>query len=402
MKSLSALTHWLESRWVNPAYGGWLLLAIAIFFFGAGTNTLAGWLYVLSGVILALLAVNAVMAVRALQGIEIQRGAIEPVTAGEPLSLVLTLHNRTQQPKALLQIVDHLPFVLSKPLKTVVPVLPAAGQWQWQVDQPTQRRGVYQWQRLELRTAAPLGLLWRRRERELQARAMVYPEILPLTTCPIVDEMGSTPQPLYRSRDRNSIAASEGMTRSLRPYRWGDSTRMIHWRTSARTGNLQIRELETFTGGPEIVIALDSESRWSERAFEQAVIAAASLFYYASQRGYRVSLWTAGSGLIHGLTSTLETLAAIEAEEQPREIGLQPLQGSCLWLSNSWNSTSRLSNCSRAILWDDCSKSPQIPSAHSPLGNSALPIPQESMGVLGLVINPEQNLLSQLEAPSKR
>lgn len=397
MNPLSALTHWLESRWVNPAYAGWLLLAIAIFFFGAATNTLSGWLFVLCGVILALLAVNAVLAVRTLQGIEIQRLPIAPVTAGEPLTLGLILHNRTQQPKSLLQVIDHLPFVLSDPIKTVVPLLPASGQWQLGVQQPTQRRGIYRWQTLELRTAAPLGLLWCRRGRELSAKAMVYPQILPLTTCPILDEMGTTQQPLYRSRDRNSIAASEGMTRSLRPYRWGDSTRMIHWRTSARTGNLQIRELETFTGGPEIVIALDSESRWSEPAFEQAVVAAASLFHYACQRGYTVSLWTAGSGLTQGLTPTLEVLAAIAAEERPAESGLQRPQASCLWLSNSSQLASGLSASSRCLLWKDPIASTSFPQGLKMSGEQSLAVAHARMPSLGLMIDLDQDLLHQLQ-----
>jgi len=38
--------------------------------------------------------------------------------------------------------------------------------------------------------------------------------------------------------------ASQGLTRNLRQYRQGDSTRLIHWKTSARLGELQIRELE--------------------------------------------------------------------------------------------------------------------------------------------------------------
>jgi len=48
---------------------------------------------------------------------------------------------------------------------------------------------------------------------------------------------------------------TEGLTRSLRPYRLGDPTRLIHWRTSARYGELRVRELEVMTGGKKLLSA---------------------------------------------------------------------------------------------------------------------------------------------------
>jgi uncharacterized protein (DUF58 family) len=55
--------------------------------------------------------------------------------------------------------------------------------------------------------------------------------------------------------------ATEGITRSLRPYRWGDPTRLIHWRTSARYGELRVRELEKVTTDQEVLIGLDTMAR---------------------------------------------------------------------------------------------------------------------------------------------
>ena len=34
---------WLETHWATPAYGGWVLIGIGLSFFGAATNTMAGW-----------------------------------------------------------------------------------------------------------------------------------------------------------------------------------------------------------------------------------------------------------------------------------------------------------------------------------------------------------------------
>ncbi|MHC5828061.1 MAG: DUF58 domain-containing protein, partial [Nostoc sp.] len=49
MKILKPITNWLETRACAPTYGGWVLAATAICFFGAGINTMAGWLYAISG-----------------------------------------------------------------------------------------------------------------------------------------------------------------------------------------------------------------------------------------------------------------------------------------------------------------------------------------------------------------
>jgi uncharacterized protein (DUF58 family) len=45
-------------------------------------------------------------------------------------------------------------------------------------------------------------------------------------------------------RQRRRIAPAEGDVRGIRPYRDGDSPRMVHWKTSARRGSLQVREYD--------------------------------------------------------------------------------------------------------------------------------------------------------------
>ncbi|HEY9813395.1 MAG TPA: DUF58 domain-containing protein, partial [Candidatus Sericytochromatia bacterium] len=64
MGVINRITSWLETHWAAPADAGWLLLGIAICFFAAATNTMAGWLYVISGIIFAMLGLGAVLSVR--------------------------------------------------------------------------------------------------------------------------------------------------------------------------------------------------------------------------------------------------------------------------------------------------------------------------------------------------
>jgi uncharacterized protein (DUF58 family) len=377
MKFLNRLSRWLETRWVNPAYSGWLMGGLALFFFGAATNTMAGWLYVISGIMVAILLLAAVSPIQTLRGLELHRMPITPVRVGESLILELEIANRTHRLKTLIQVQEQLPQPLA-PLRTVIEQIPPQATYRWIAELPTQQRGIYRWQTVQLRTAAPLGLFWRHCILSAPAKAIVYPTVLRLSHCPLVDQLGQdTNNPiasLYQSR-----LATEGVTRTLRPYRWGDSTRLIHWRSSARYGELRVRELETHLGGQALVIGLDSALDWDRDCFEQAVIAAASLYFYALHRGIQASLWTAESGLVQGNQDVLETLAGI----QPQELAStdrpnMPL----LWLTQTPDRVQALPMGSCWLLW--C------------LEGSAL---QVGLNRSGKTIHADQPLQQQLQAP---
>lgn len=346
-KIINRLNDWLETHWVTPAYAGCLLAGVAICFFGAATNTMAGWLYVMSGLIVALLVLAAILPARNLKQIQVRRRPIAPVSAGESLTIELEIENQSLKPKTLLQVWDVLQSKLGRPVQTPVEIIKAQSVHSWIYEHPTPQRGVYRWHEVQLRTAAPLGLFWCRRSWNAPAKAIVYPLVLPLTHCPLVDEIGREDSAQFYS-DRRSHAA-EDLTRSLRPYRVGDPTRLIHWRTSARYGELQVRELEVFTGSQEIIICLDSSTRWRFEDFEQAVIAAASMYFYALHSQLNVKLWTPMAGLMQGKQVVLEALAATLAGEEAQVS--TPSNLPLIWLTSNPASLEILPAGSRWALW---------------------------------------------------
>src|SRR4028119_1930401 len=94
MRIINRTTDWLETHWVTPAYAGLLLAGIALCFFGAASNTMAGWLYVISGLIFGLLVVEAVLPARSLKLIQVRRCPIAPVSAGDDLCIELEIENQ--------------------------------------------------------------------------------------------------------------------------------------------------------------------------------------------------------------------------------------------------------------------------------------------------------------------
>lgn len=373
----------LEQRWGIPSYSGWILAGLSIFFFGAATNTMAGWLYVISGITAGLLIVAATLPNRALKGIQVTRQSIAPVMAGDPLTVKVTLTNTTHRSKELLIVGDQVPQAFNlHPTQAIEGIAPQESiTWSYQC--PSMRRGTYRWSHLYLRTAAPLGLFWCRRDRPIPARAVVYPQIIELNQCPLLDEVGqdSSIQVFHRHRAQPS---TEGLTRALRPYRWGDPTRLIHWRTSARYGELRVRELEVLSSGETILIALDTASSWNPEAFEQAASAAASLYTYAMRREMNVTLWTPEFDSVRGVINVLETLAAVYPQ-QGRLHHHPPTDFSILWLTSSADRLDIVPQDSHCLVWGDRHASPSSPSAPGLAGSI-------------LFVDETQDLRSQLSA----
>lgn len=345
---------WLENRWATPAYSGWVLIGIALSFFGAATNTMAGWLYVLSGVLFSLLALNLFVSINTLKKLQIKKSNIEAISAGNELTIELVVSNPTKKTKTLIEIIDELPIELSGKIINRIETLPPKSDLKLVSYAHAKKRGVYHWHHVILKTAAPFGLFYSSRQRSIESKAIVYPQVLPLQTCPLVDNIGNQ-ETQQRQSERLYQNATEGVTKAIRQYRYGDATRLIHWRSSAKFGDLQVRELETITGGEEIIICLDNSIQWQPEYFETAVIAAASMYFYASRQQLEVKLWTADKGLIRGNKVMLETLAGVDfLVNSIEQIPSSPV----IWLSQNADSLSLLPLGSRWLLFPPLENKP--------------------------------------------
>ena len=347
---------WLEWRFATPEFIGGVFMALTIFFFMAATNTLAGWLYLISGVSFALLIVGAVMPKRLLAEMVVTRSLIDPVSVGDDLWVDLTIQNTGRTEKRLMEIRDIMPEGLSNILQqeVVVESITTLQEYRWNYEVKTTKRGVFVFRSTEIATASPLGLFRSRRACPSGQKAIVYPTVLPLDRCPLVDQLGRDTSPRQYSDEHNYNNATEGLTKTLRPYRWGDPTRLIHWRTSAKFGELRVRELEVTIGGQEVAIALDTSSGWTEISFEEAVVAAASLYFYAQKSKLSVRFWTAETGIVQSDRAVLETLAAVNIADQTlsenqllKDLPDLPV----VWLTHRNDSLAYLPMGSRWVLW---------------------------------------------------
>jgi uncharacterized protein (DUF58 family) len=128
-------------------------------------------------------------------------------------------------------------------------------------------RGVHQTVWLDIATAAPFALQWWTRRIEL-----------PLPGALHVAPRKGRPHPLpFRQHEEDGASfewtlADTGQTRGARPYRPGDSQRHVHWRATAHSGELMVRERERPTAEPiTIRVVLPSDPQEAERLAERAL-----------------------------------------------------------------------------------------------------------------------------------
>jgi uncharacterized protein (DUF58 family) len=130
-----------------------------------------------------------------------------------------------------------------------------------------EHRGAYEYLVCDVASAAPFGLQWWTKRVDL-------PLATPLLVAPRSGEAGV---PQRRASDVEGAETERtrpdsGQPRGARPYKPGDSRRLVHWQASAHTGELMVRELEGPSTTPitvEVVLPRDQDEaeRVAERAF---------------------------------------------------------------------------------------------------------------------------------------
>lgn len=115
------------------------------------------------------------------------------------------------------------------------------------------RRGIYEFGPLQVSTRYPLGLVKRGAVFAEYSELIVHPQIGRLSSH-WVDDFFSIAEVAQQSRSRKGVFDDE--FNHIREYRTGDSQRSIHWRSSARQGELMVQEYHQ-NRNYDLIIGLD-------------------------------------------------------------------------------------------------------------------------------------------------
>jgi uncharacterized protein (DUF58 family) len=152
------------------------------------------------------------------------------------------------------------------------------------------RRGLFQLEPLQLTTGYPLALIHLTKPVSAPDRLVVFPRLGTLHRARLRRFLAQHSSTLGQARAyprRHPGAQTE--FHGLRPFRAGDSPRWIHWRTTARRGELMIREFEDMPND-HLVLIVDpglSEGPMLERLLS---LAATICWEWCRQKGERLAL----------------------------------------------------------------------------------------------------------------
>lgn len=257
--------QWLKE---TVTAGGWFLLgAIAI---GLALGIPLGWPELVSASILALSLV--LMALLFLVGGKtlIAKATLDGdrVIVGTPVSCSLNVENEGRRPT--------VPLIVSLPVgqtlvEVPVPFLKGGGSFSTSVEIPTKRRSIVTVGPLMTARSSPVGIFVRETTWPGTHRLFIYPHItrLPPTTSGLIRDLEGEPH--------SRIVSDDLSFHAIREYMPGDQRAHIHWKSTAKTGRLMVRQFEE-TVRSEMLVALSTRNSEyaDEDEFELAVSVAGS------------------------------------------------------------------------------------------------------------------------------
>ncbi len=158
-------------------------------------------------------------------------------TVGDTLTVTYTLRSAARLPKPWLEI--HSPSTLPIPIPGRVISLRPRTSRTWAARVPLSDRGQYRVDPMVVRTGDPFGLFESVASVGPGAALLVYPRV---ETLPGWSLPPSTIEGASRRSEQGPHLTP--LANSVRPYTSGDAFNRIHWRSSARHQELQVKEFD--------------------------------------------------------------------------------------------------------------------------------------------------------------
>jgi uncharacterized protein (DUF58 family) len=238
----------VKHRRLVIAREGWHYLVVMAFIVGGAMLREVNLLYMLAGMMLGAFLVNARMASFSLKRIDVRRRLPSRVQAGEKFTVQFVAEN--QRPRYASWAVAARDFIereggerrkATVDVEVLFPHVPAGSRALASYEAVLPRRGRYQFGPIEVSTKFPLGLL-RASATVVEHETMLVRPRLGRLSRHWTRMVQSSRWGSHHSRPKRGTA--EGEFYGLREWRSGDSQRWIHWRTTARTGQLVARQFE--------------------------------------------------------------------------------------------------------------------------------------------------------------
>lgn len=240
--------NFVKRRRLNICYEGWLYMVVLAFLFVGAVLREINLLMVLFGMMVGPYLFSLGLVLLSLRDLQIRRRMPETITAGQMLVVDVEVTNAKKKSSSWAIATTDVIEQEAGPNKgekihasLFFPHIPPNQSSKQVYEGKLLSRGRYRLGPMRVTSRFPLGLLQSWFEWPKDDHVVVHPRQGHLSR-----RWTMLRQAAYQGRGKNSRQQGlvEGDFHGLRDWRSGDAQRWIHWRTSARLGELMVRQFE--------------------------------------------------------------------------------------------------------------------------------------------------------------
>ena len=238
------------------------------------------------------------------------------VEAGQPCVVRLRLDNVSRLPSGVLLMEDALPYVLGGRPRFVLDKVEPQGVREVSYPVRSDVRGHYRIGPLSVRLTDPFGMCELTRSFATTEDLVVTPSVTPLPPVRLGGDWAGGGDGAARS-----VASAGTDDAATREYRHGDDLRKVHWRSTARVGELMVRrEEQPFQSRATLLLDARGGAHRGDgpaSSFEWSVSAVASISVTLARAGFGLRLVgdtgldLVRAGMAHTEGLLLESLAGV-------------------------------------------------------------------------------------------
>jgi uncharacterized protein (DUF58 family) len=232
-------------------------------------------------------------------------------SVGGRVAVSVRLDNPSRMDTGVLLLEDQLPYQFGPAARFVVPGIGGGDRETIGYELTALARGRYVIGPLSVRLLDPFGLAQATSELAGTSEVIVHPRVEPLSPSGLGGDFASA----SAARVRRLFTRGEEFY-TTREYRDGDDLRKVHWRSSAKRGELMIRQEEQpWRARALLVVDLRRSAHRGQGehgSFERAVSAVASMAVRLARSGYELALLTDDGRQVRPPTGTDQAMAILD------------------------------------------------------------------------------------------
>jgi uncharacterized protein (DUF58 family) len=265
-------------RTLWPTRDGWWCLGAALGLGFAAINTGNNLFYLLVSMLLGLIIVSGVLSEQSIRRVRVEPVLPDELFAGQVALVGARVANRKRWRNSYSLSVE----VQGSSHSAYLAKLEPGGERLLTWPETPRARGRWRLAGFRVATRFPFGLFVKAAQLPPSAEILVYPAVGPVSADRLRELAGWGGAPAPRRGRGHGL-------HNLREYRFGDDPRLIHWRSSAKSAALMVRELEA-DASLDARLVLEGTGRGEPERLERGIAEAASLAVHLLEKGAAVEL----------------------------------------------------------------------------------------------------------------